>query len=279
MPNPISDLNSGVPSLSVQTPYTPPPSLAPAPPPAPHYAPPQGLGASPAPPTFTLPQGLGTTRPPGALPPPGDGPNFNLQNLIGTFPGVNDSLALEQQGISQLDANLNAARQQAIIGFGDPALAGLAGFGLDPQAGAFAQQNYLSGNSTLARLDKQHKLGAQSVINQLVSHGLLNSGDLGYGEGQENQAYGNNVYDAQQSVLQQLAGLYNNYLTSRYGLESNANSAQLQALQSFLANPDAYATLLSGASTQPGAATAAPKVPKVPKPADAISRYLTNRAA
>lgn len=280
MPNPVSDLNTGVPSLSVPAQYTPPPGLGPPPPASPHFAPPGGLGTPPpAQPTFTLPAGLGSTRPPGALPPPGDGPNFNLQNLIGSFPGVNDSLALEQQGISQLDANLNAARQQAIIQFGDPALAQLAGFGLDPQAGAFAQQNYLSGNSTLARLDKQHQLGARAVINQLVSHGLLNSGDLGYGEGQENQAYGNNVYDAQQSVLQQLAGLYNNYLTSRYGLESNANSAQLQALQSFLANPDAYATLLSGASTQPGATSTAPKaLPKAPKPADAISRYLTNRA-
>lgn len=190
---------------------------------------------------------------------PGGG--FNL-GLINTFPGVADSLALEQQGIGQLDANLNSARQRAIIQFGDPALASMAGFGLDPQAGAFAQQNYLSGNATLSRLDKAHQQAAQSIINQLASHGLLNSGDLGYKEGQENQGYGNSVYDAQQGVLGQLADLFNNYLSSRYGLESNANSSKLSALQAFLANPDAYATLFNGANggsaTSPATGATAP---------------------
>lgn len=167
---------------------------------------------------------------------------FNLGS-IDTFPGVLNALALEQQGLGQLNGQLNDARQRAIINFGDPTLASEAGFGIDPQAAAFAQQNYLSGNSTLARLDHAHQIAQQQVINRLAAHGILNSGDLGYLEGQENQSYGNNVYDAQQAVLDQLSTLYGNYLNGRYGLESNANNAQLQALQDFLSNPDAYAQL------------------------------------
>lgn len=227
-----------------------------------------------------LPGSAGAVAAAGGPPvPPVQPPTQNLQGLVNGFPGVSNALALEQEGLSQLDANLNQQRQQAIINFGDPALAQLAGFGLDPQAGAFAQQNYLSGNATLARLDKAHQLAAQGVINTLASHGLLNSGDLGYQEGQENQNYGNNVYDAQQSVLQQLASLYNNYLTSRYGLENNANQAQLDALTSYLSNPDAYASLVGAqqATQAPTAPTATKtKAGKVSGPADALSRYLAN---
>ena len=207
-----------------------------------------------------------------SAPTPQASQGFDLNGLVNSFPGVANAVALEQQGLGQLDAQLRAARERAIINFGDPALASMAGFGLDPQAGTFAQQNYLSGNATMARLDKAHQLAAQGIINNLAGRGILNSGDLGYREGQENQAYGNNVYDAQQTVLQQLADLYNSYLNSRYGLEQNANNAQLSALQSFLANPDAYSTLFGpgggagGKQFPPGTSPDSPAtVTKTPK--------------
>lgn len=114
------------------------------------------------------------------------------------------ALAEQQLGISQIDANEKAARERAIIGFGDPALAGLAGFGLDPQAGDFARQNYLSGNSTLSRLDKDKADKRNAMINQLASHGILFSGDTGYQEGQQATQYGNAVYDARNKVLDYL---------------------------------------------------------------------------
>lgn len=215
------------------------------------------------------------TLAPTAAPNGGGGQSgLNIDNL----PGVSNTIALEQQGLSQLDAALKSARDRAIINYGDPALASLAGFGIDPQAGAFAQQNYLSGNSTLSRLDAAHKKAAQGIINQLASHGLLNSGELGYDQGQENQAYGNNVYGAQQSVLNSLSDLYNNYTSNRSNLEQGVNDARLNALQSYLSNPDAYAGLF-GTQSVPSSLPAATTSTKVKKDtSDALSRYLRNAA-
>jgi hypothetical protein len=205
-----------------------------------------------------------------------------LGDLLNAFPGYQNALAQQQEGLAGADANLNAERARLIIQFGDPALAQMAGFGLDPQAAAFAQQNYLSGNATLARLDKQHQLAQRAIVNQLVAHGLLNSGDLGYDQGQENQAYGNNVYDAQQSVLGQLAQLYNSYLGTRASLGDAVNNAMNSALAAFLSNPDAYASYFGGstpkASSTPNGSSLAPaKTTKAKAPADALSRYLANR--
>jgi hypothetical protein len=179
--------------------------------------------------------------PPQATPPPVL-PQFTSSN----DPNVADSLALEQQGLGQLDAALKSAREKAIIGFGDPSLANEAGFGLDPQAGAFAQQNYLSGNSTLSRLDKQHTLARQAVINQLASHGILNSGDLGYQEGNADQNYGNQVYDAKNSILDYLSNLLSSYNQNRTNLHQATIAARQNALNAFASNPDAYAQFFGG---------------------------------
>lgn len=164
-------------------------------------------------------------------------PTFNLDS----DPGVLASLALEHQGLSQLDAGLKAARERAIISFGDPSLAEEAGFGLDPQAGAFARQNYLSGNATSARNDRQHQLARRAIINKLVSHGLLQSGELGYQEGQENVDYGNQSYDARQKVLDFLSQLFGDYNDRRTQLQQGTVNSRLGAIQNYLSNPDAYA--------------------------------------
>jgi hypothetical protein len=189
-------------------------------------------------------QGMFNVPPPtqSAQPPTGGGAGgfSNASDYLNWDPAYQQAIAMEQQGFGQLDAQMKAQRERAIINFGDPALASQAGFGLDPQAAAFAQQNYLSGNSTMSRLDRAHQLAAQAVINQLAAHGLLNSGDLGYKEGLENQTYGNNVYDARQSVLDALSGLYGNYLSGRQGYEEAVNRAMSDALNRWLQNPDFF---------------------------------------
>ncbi len=141
--------------------------------------------------------------------------------------------AYESQQQQQLDAALNAARQQAVVQFGDPSLAQMAGFGIDPQAANFAKQNYLSGNATLARLDKAHTQARQAVINRLAAHGILRSGDLGYQEGEADKSYGNQVYDAQQQIIQYLQGLYQQYLNQRNQLHQSVLQAQQNALASY----------------------------------------------
>lgn len=142
--------------------------------------------------------------------------------------------AMEKLGISQIDSDLKRAQEQAIINFGDPALAQMAGFGIDPQAADFAKQNYLSGNATLARLNKQHDLAKRSILNKLAASGLLRSGDLGYMLGQEDQNYGNTQYDARQQVLAQLAQYMRDYLDRKNALKQNVWNAYQNSFQNYL---------------------------------------------
>lgn len=217
----------------------------------------------------------------------GGQPNPNLtqppQSQFGldTDPNVITARALEQMGYGQLDAGLKAARERAIYQFGDPSLADEAGFGLDPQAGAFARQNYLSGNATSARLDKQHELARQAIINNLAARGILFSGDTGYLQGEENRNYGNESYDARQKVLDYLASLFGDYNDKRSGLTQNTQNARLAAITNYLQNPDAYTNAFGSPATAPPAAVAAAQAPKR-KPVsagDVLTRYLANRAA
>ena len=145
--------------------------------------------------------------------------------------------SLENQGIGSLDAWLKSAREQAIIRSGDPALAGMAGFGLDPQAGVFANQNYLSGNADLARLDRAKKLARQGIVNRLAARGILRSGDLGYLEGQSNIDYGNQEYDVRQNVLSRLSEFMQQYLDRKQALKNSTLNARLNAYQSAASNP------------------------------------------
>jgi hypothetical protein len=158
---------------------------------------------------------------------------------------------LENQGIGSLDAWLKSAREQAIIASGDPGLAGMAGFGLDPQAGVFAQQNYLSGNADLARVDRAKKLAHQAIINKLASHGLLRSGELGYQEGQSNIDFGNQEYDVRQGVLQKLADFMKQYLDQKQALKQSTLGAYQQAYQNAATNPDLLASFGFGSPNAP----------------------------
>lgn len=159
-------------------------------------------------------------------------------NPYASDPGYQAALAQEQMGLSQSNAALKNLIQQRIIAYGDPSLAGMAGFGLDPQAAAFAKQNYLSGNAELARIDKQHQHNLQAIINQLAGHGLLFSGDTGYRSGEENQGYGNTVYDAQQKALADILGYRQNTLQQQQQLHQSVIDALQQAYQTYLNHPE-----------------------------------------
>lgn len=150
-------------------------------------------------------------------------------NSFDSDPRVAMAKALENQGIGQLDSWIRSAREQAIIQSGDPDLAGQAGFGLDPQAGVFARQNYLSGNADLARLDRAKKLAHRAIINKLASRGILRSGDLGYLEGEANQDFGNQEYDVRQGVLSKLSEFMRQYLQQKQALKQSTLGAYQDA--------------------------------------------------
>ena len=174
-------------------------------------------------------------------------------NPYQTDPGYQAALAQEQLGLSQGQAALKNLMAQRIIAYGDPALASMAGFGLDPQSGAFARQNYLSGNAELARIDRQHKQNLQHIINVLAGRGILFSGETGYQTGQEDTGYGNNVYDAQQRALQDILGYRQSELQSEQGLHQATIQALQNAYANFLNHPE-----LGGYGAPSGAADSYP---------------------
>jgi len=159
-------------------------------------------------------------------------------NPYASDPGYQAALAQEQLGMSQQNKALNNLIQQRIIAYGDPNLASMAGFGLDPQAAAFAKQNYLSGNAQLARIDKAHKNNLQTIINQLAGRGLVFSGDTGYQTGQEDQGYGNNVYDAQQQALSDILGYRQSTAQQEQQLHQSVIDALQTAYQNYLNHPE-----------------------------------------
>ena len=80
-------------------------------------------------------------------------------------------------------------------------------------------------------MDKSHNLARQAVINRLAAHGILNSGDLGYGEGEADQQYGNQVYDARTALLNLLLGYQSTALTQKQNLNQMLTSAKTAAEQ------------------------------------------------
>jgi hypothetical protein len=177
--------------------------------------------------------------------------NGGLQNSpFNSDPGYAAALAAEQLGLPRIDNDTNNLIAQRIVAYGDPNLATMAGFGLDPQSAAFARQNYLSGNGTLARLDKAHAQARQAIINQLAAHGLIDSGETGYQEGNADQTYGNQVYDAQQQALADILGYRNAAQQQRDALHNASIAALENAFQIMSQNPQAYAS----SQTQPTSA-------------------------
>jgi hypothetical protein len=154
-----------------------------------------------------------------------------------TDPAYLAGLGNEQLGMSQAAAQRQAESEQALIQFGDPSASAWAGFGLDPQGADYARQNYLSGNATLARIDKSHNDARAAVINQLAGRGMLFSGETGYQQGQADQTYGHNVYDARNAVLAALNGYQNTYLDRASSLRDSLMTLLSNLYMGHIQNP------------------------------------------
>lgn len=239
---------------------------------APNYANVPSVKPSAAPQPFNYPNYIGgyggyTPHPPGysdgvpnaGAPPP---QQFNPSAYL-TDPGYLAALNAQQQGDAQLQAQLRNQIQQAIIQYGDPSLASQADFGLDNQSAAFAKQNYLSGNSTKARIDKANQDALRGIVNTLAGHGLLFSGDYGYDNQQQATTYGNQIYDAQQAVLNAIAGYRSTALSQEQGLQQSVVAALEQAYTNMVNQQIANGGYTG--STPGGAATAPQANPTTPR--------------
>lgn len=212
------------------------------------------------------------------------------QNPFETNPGYLAALAAEQSGSQQADAALRAAQEAAIVGYGDPSIAAALGFGVDANTSAAARANYLAGNSSLARLDKQKGLSEAGNVNNLAAHGILFSGELGYQQGQIGQNYGNAVYDTQQQLLSGLNAAGAQNVATKQGLHSQTTGALTNAYDQYVANPQFYgaaagATPTVGGATTPQAAAdplagaLAPGVGQIGAQAVTTARRATSRLA
>lgn len=122
-------------------------------------------------------------------------------------------------------ANRNAAFQRDVVQYGQlPDLAkAAAALGLSPNdlqsvlgpnVGKLAQENTSAGTSMLARLNADNAKAIQGINNALNARGIYNSGELGYQQGQQNQAYTNSQYDTLQKVLDAMSGAQSSYLSA-----------------------------------------------------------------
>lgn len=236
--------------------------------------------------------GPGTPVPPPVAPDPytgdssgggGGGGAASLDsNPFQTDPGYLAALAAQQAGAQQLDNALKAARESAIVQFGDPGLAQLAGFNLDPVTAAMAQANTQAGNSTLAQLQKQRDSNQQTIQNTLAAHGIIRSGDLGYRTGQNQQAYGTELYNAQQGVLGNLNQQLQQNLAAKQGLQGDTVKALTSAYQTYVQNPAFWGAAdiagQTGAANANAAETAAPVTQALSRPSaprQPVSRLAT----
>lgn len=153
---------------------------------------------------------------------------------LATDPNV--VLAGLTRGQTLMDANaaLRQGRSQALVGFGDAALARALGNTVDPNTAAAAQANQYS---TLANLAHQNMLNRMGLFNTLAAHGLTRSGATGFQQGELARGYGQAGYDALQSLLANLNQQLGQYLGTANTANSAYQNALLQALQRFGQNP------------------------------------------
>ncbi len=158
--------------LAYPNPVTPPPRPGPGvPPPAP-----VGGGGTPAP-----------------------APAPNYLDLIKNSPGYQSWLASRNSRLGNLATNRAAAIRQLVLQYGGIPKGLQDSFGdLRPQDIAAAQGNQFGIMQQIARQDAE---GRNNMHRSLAARGVLQSGDLGYGEGQADLARGSAEYDAGQQFF------------------------------------------------------------------------------
>ena len=115
-----------------------------------------------------------------------------------------------QAGISAAQkAARNSKIVRDLIAFGSlPDLTGvdLGDFGIDEATRAQILANTNPNTSTTARLQREHESGVQALQDMLAARGMLRSGSLGVGLGQEQERYTGAQTSARQRLLDLLAG-------------------------------------------------------------------------
>lgn len=195
--------------------------------------------------------GTATTPPPAApnAPPPtvdtGGGNTPDYGGLIQNDPTYVAAQSAAQQAQAAAAAQRSAAVKSAIIQYGGLPTGFTDTYGDADQATLDnAKQNQFS---TLANLAKTYAQNQQTLRAQLAARGALQSGDLNYGEDQNQQAYGQQQYDAGNAF----GGQYTNALNAYSGvLGTNAQNlvGAIQGAESNVQSNPAYQPVPSGSA-------------------------------
>lgn len=152
-------------------------------------------------------------------------------------PGYVAARAAAMAAQQQANDQLRAARSRALIDFGDPSLLSGLGFAVDPNTAAAAKANQYSFIAQLHRAEQTRRRG---ILNSLAARGILNSGETGYQQGQEGIWEGQQMYNAEQALLDRLNSYLNNYLNANNAAQSGVSQALQNAYQNYINHPELF---------------------------------------
>lgn len=171
----------------------------------------------------------------------------NVGDLLGGDPMYQQFLASLKAQAVQDQASRDAAMQRAMIMYGAKPDFSFGGSSTltgdlpwDKQTKKLAAANTDAGLSTLARLDEANTQAIRGITNTLAARGIFRSGETGYQMGQEQKDYSRAQYDSAQKLLDYLSGVQSAFVQAQRANQAQQYSAQLTALQNWLAlNPNA----------------------------------------
>lgn len=160
-------------------------------------------------------------------------------------------------------AALTAARQRALVGFGGIP-EGVGGADITDTVRQLAGQNTQAGLSTLAGLQHAYDLAQSGTVGSLIGRGLLRSGAYRQHSLENLRGLQTGTYQAQQGLLDTLAGYQKDYRAQQADLANQAATATNTALQGIIGNVNAgaYGSPPQAAPTRPATSSVPPVAPK-----------------
>jgi hypothetical protein len=213
-------------------------------------------------------------------------PSFDVKGLLDSLLApIRSDLAAQ----GQVDlAGRNAAVNRSLIQFGElpdfnqaqQALGLNLGEVIAPDTAQLAANNPYSATKQIAQ---HHTDVIQQIKRALAARGALQSGELGFQLNRENQAFGQQQYDARQKLLDMLGGIQQGYLAGQRAAQqalANAGNGALQTLLGLF--PQGFPTGGNSGGQQsapppPGGGTPPPQAPRIGgDPQMALARALEN---
>lgn len=160
-------------------------------------------------------------------------PAYDISTLLQSDPVLQAAMGNANTEGQRAQIALDQARQRALIGYGavpdNPQIGQLAG-DVTPETRGLAEQNTQAGLSTLAQLLRGYQRQQAGDVASLAGRGILRSGGLRQHSLENLQTLQTGQAGAASSLLDQLAGQWQNYGQTQQQLAGNVNTATGEAL-------------------------------------------------